>query len=86
MKETRNEARAAVETLVYEILSSIDNWRAKSSHSESFDAAVTLSALTNALVMVAMKYEVPPALVLTSVGATIELNAGVMERGDNTCH
>lgn len=86
MKETRNEAHEAVETLVYEILDSIDNWRAKSSHSESFDAAVTLSALTNALVMVAMKYEVPPALVLTSVGTTIELNAEVMERGDNTCH
>ncbi len=86
MKEAPPGAQEAIEEIVDDILNGLDRWRAKSPHNEAFDAAVILSALTNTLVMVAMKYKVPPTLVMTSVANTIELNAAVMEQDDNMLH
>jgi len=76
----------AVKELVTSIALTTENWaESTTDKSDAFKKAAVLSALTNALVMVAMYYQVPAEVVLQSVAATLDVN-GAFDDGDETVH
>jgi hypothetical protein len=79
-------AKEAVQELVTSIALVTDNWaESTAGKSAAFKKAATLSALTNALVMLSMYYQVPAEVVLQSVAATLDVN-GAFDDDDDTVH
>ena len=79
-------AKEAVQELVTSIALVTDNWAEGTvGKSAAFKKAATLSALTNALVMLSMYYQVPAEVVLQSVAATLDVN-GAFDDDDDTVH
>jgi hypothetical protein len=79
-------AKEAVQELVTSIALATDNWSENTSDkSAAFKKAAVLSALTNALVLLSMYYQVPAEVVLQSVAATLDVN-GAFDDDDDTVH
>jgi hypothetical protein len=79
-------AKEAVQELVKSIAQATDNWSENTSDkSAAFKKAAVLSALTNALVLLSMYYQVPAEVVLQSVAATLDVN-GAFDDDDDTVH
>lgn len=85
MRNIPEGAGDAVKELVTHIARATDNWAESTvDKSDAFKKAATLSALTNALVMVAMYYQVPAEVVMQSVAATLDVNGAFDD--DDTVH
>jgi len=79
-------AQEAVEKLALSIAVAINSWSSGVDKGEEFERAVTMSALSNSLVMWSLLYEVPAEAIIKSVITTLHANGAFDDDDGETVH